>query len=126
MDEVQRLIMKVEGEEEIKRLNKQLEVQREEVVKLQAAQKAGGVGFNPAQLQAAGAAMVQTTNQIKQLERSTKDYSYTGLQLSYIFDDLANSTGGWERKLASISRDCSRRWVPGPAWRVRSRWSARP
>ena len=54
--------------------------------------------------------IVGLNQQIAQLDHGAKGLAnpQSLLGLSYIFDDLANTTGGWERKLASIGNN-----IPG-------------
>ena len=110
MDEVQRLLLQVEGEEKLKSLNKQLADEREFLLQLKQIQAQGVVGVSPATIEQAAAHMVQLNQQIKELERGTKGLTSPQalLNLSYIFDDLANTSGNWDRKLASISNN-----IPG-------------
>ena len=109
VDEVQRLILKVEGEIELKRLNDQLEKEDAALKKLVAARATGGgSGVSPAAVEAAASSVIKLNTEIGRLQNQFKLSGSSALQLQYVLDDLVNTSGNWERHLASISNN-----IPG-------------
>jgi hypothetical protein len=108
-DEIQNLILNVRGQDELARLNQQLDSESRILNQLAADFRQGNI--SQAQFDAGAQAMagsiVGLNHQIAELDSRARGMgSPQGLlNLSYIFDDLANTTGGWERKLASISNN---------------------
>ena len=108
MDEVQRLLLNIEGKEKLDALNVALAKEQEFLLKLLEIQKQGVVGVNPATIQQAAEKVIALNREIAAAERGTKDFSRSALQLSYVLDDLSNTSGSWTQKLASISNN-----IPG-------------
>lgn len=110
MDDIQRLILQVEGEEKLKSLNAELIKEKDFLKDLLEIQRQGVVGINPADIESSARRMVQLNQQINELSKSSKGLAGTQglLQLQYVMDDLVNTSGNWERHLASISNN-----IPG-------------
>jgi hypothetical protein len=112
MDEVQKIIFDIQNREKLQALNHDLELERNLVVGLNQQLQHGTI--NQGQFAAAALAPAQNiralNKDIAELEKSTKGLMspHGLLNLSYVFDDLSNTTGGWERKLSSISNN-----IPG-------------
>jgi hypothetical protein len=108
VDEVQRLLLQVEGREKLEALNASLAKEMDFLNQLREIQKQGVVGVSPAQIEAAARSVVDLNRQIADVQKGTKDFSGSALQLGYVLDDLTNTSGDWTRKLASISNN-----IPG-------------
>jgi hypothetical protein len=108
VDEVQKLILQVEGQEKLKTLNEELAKERDFLEKLLVIQKQGVVGVNPQDIRNAAERMVNLNTEIARLQTQTRGFGQAALNLQYVLDDLTQTSGGWERKLASISNN-----VPG-------------
>ncbi len=107
MDEVQRLLLQVVGQDKLQALNKELDAENK-LLRDQAEQLRLGtinqVQFSNAVFSSASKAVALNT-EIAKLTRETKNYSQSALQLGYVIDDLANTSGDWTRKLAAISNN---------------------
>ncbi len=108
MDDIQRLILKIEGEDKLKTLNVELGKEEEHLKRLLLIQKQGVVGVNPADIQKAATEVVRLNTAIAATTRETKNFVGSALQLQYVMDDLINTSGDWTRHLASISNN-----IPG-------------
>ncbi len=107
-DEVQRLLIQIDGQDKLKTLNAELARELDYLKQLLVVQKQGVVGVNPATIQQAAGEVVRLNAEIAKVGRETKNYSNSALQLGYVLDDLANTSGSWERHLAAISNN-----IPG-------------
>lgn len=110
MDEIQRLLLKIEGEDKLKSLNVELGKEEDYLKKLLLIQKQGVVGVAPATIDAAAASVVKLNVEIAKTEKATRNFSGSALQLGYVMDDLVNTSGSWERHLSAISNN-----IPGLA-----------
>jgi hypothetical protein len=112
-DEIQNLLLQVKGEVELQRLNDLLKQEKEKLLDLIALQPQtqAGMGRSTAVIEAQAKSILDLNAQIVTLNKEVGRFS-TGaaLQASYILDDLVNSSGNWERHLASISNN-----IPGMA-----------
>lgn len=110
-DIVTRQILKVEGQEEIERLNKELEQEREHLVKLQEIQKQGVVGVNPQDIRDTAQNMVDLEKRINQLRGTTGFNGQGFLGVSYAAQDFISvistdpSGRGLGRALGAISNN---------------------
>ncbi len=109
MDEIQKIILQVENQEKLRELNAELEKEDTLLRQLVRTNAAFSTAPTVAAMEASAAKVRDLNAQIRDLEKSTGTLRTGGLlQLSYVLDDLTNTTGGWERKLASISNN-----IPG-------------
>lgn len=109
MDEIQRIILQVENRDKLEQLNKELKTEEELLLKIIKANQQFPTTQSAAYLQTTAEKVRDLNGQIKDLEKTSGGLRSGGLmQLSYVLDDLTNTTGGWERKLASISNN-----IPG-------------
>lgn len=108
MTEEQELVLKIIGEQQLKELNVQFEKEKELIQ--QATTNFKNLAITQAQYEQVVAASVprlmQLNAEMKALNQEAKSFSgNSGLQLSYVIDDLANTSGNWQRHLASISNN---------------------
>jgi hypothetical protein len=111
VDDIQRLILEVVGEDKLKILTEQLSQEKQLLLDLAAGLRTNAINqatFD-AGAQATAKTMAQLNQQINELQRNTRGASAQGLlQLQYIMDDLINTSGNWDRHIASISNN-----IPG-------------
>lgn len=110
MDEVQRIVMEVLNADRIKELNTMLKDERDTILYLRRELDAGRINNQQYEQSTANVARaIQGINrEMKGLSSQGGISSHSMMQFSYILDDLVNTTGGLERKLASISNN-----IPG-------------
>lgn len=109
MDEIQRIILDVQNKDKLRDLNAELEKEEQLLTQLVRINAAFSTAPTVAAMEAAATKVRDLNQQIGELEKSSGHLRSGGLlQLSYVLDDLANTSGGWERKLASISNN-----IPG-------------
>jgi hypothetical protein len=111
VDDIQRLILEVVGEEKLKILNEQLGQEKQLLLDLATGLRTNAISqaaFDQG-AQATAKTMAQLNQQIRELQSNARGASAQGLlQMQYIMDDLINTSGNWERHLASISNN-----IPG-------------
>jgi hypothetical protein len=107
MDEIHRIILETVNKDKIEQLDSVLSLQQQKILAVNEAFQQGAISqqaFEAATV-AAGTRMAAVNAQIDSLKASTRDFSQSGLRLSYVIDDLTNTTGGWERKIAAIGNN---------------------
>jgi hypothetical protein len=107
-DEVQELILKVQGQLELNALNLKLKEEAgllaEAILKLK--QAGGSHAGLEAEVQKLGTSTLALNKQLAAMGTHATGFSgQGGLQMSYVLDDLLNTTGKWEHKLAAISNN---------------------
>lgn len=113
-DEIQRLILEVQGKEKVEALNKELREWEQELTGLATKLRNGAMGQEEFAQKARDTAVVMqmVKDQIKEVGEQAGQAARGGgnslLQFQYILDDLINTSGGFERKLAAISNN-----IPG-------------
>lgn len=111
MDQVDKLILQVQGQTELKQMKEALDAEQKSLAALIDQFKTGLVAqqtFANASRYSAER-ILDLREQIEKLEKSSGVLRQQGLlQLQYVLDDLVNTSGSWERKLASISNN-----IPG-------------
>jgi hypothetical protein len=107
-DEVQNLILKIIGDEKLSVLNAELD--KEAKLIKQATADLREMTISEQQFEAVIMSsypkLEKLNGEIKNLSREAKQFSgQGGIQLAYVMDDLANTSGNWQRHLASISNN---------------------
>jgi hypothetical protein len=102
------LILKIEGEEKLAKLNQDLASEELALKNLVLLKNQGAGGLNPAAIEASAAKVIQLTKEVNQAKFSLASFQGSALQLQYVMDDLVNTSGDWTRHLASISNN-----IPG-------------
>src|ERR1700761_3721726 len=100
MDEIQNLILQVQGQVALESLNKELSNERQNLVGLVKQLNDGTIGQAAFELHAQTLArrMVPLNDEIAKLNAQAKQFSgQSGLQLGYVMDDLVNTSGDWQR-----------------------------
>jgi len=113
MDQTDKLILQVQGQEQVKELKKELDLWDSALRQLNEQLKLGAISQQQfdAQARLLAGDIVRLEGEIRKLEKSSGTLRSQGLlQLQYVLDDLVNTTGGWERKLSAISNN-----IPGLA-----------
>lgn len=113
MDQIDKLILQTQGQEEVKRLKADLDLWDGALRQLDEALKQHHISQQQfdADAKIAAGNIVRLRDEITKLEKATGGFrSGALLQLQYVMDDLINTSGSWERKLASISNN-----IPGLA-----------
>jgi hypothetical protein len=111
MTEEEEIILKIVGEVQLKDLNAELVKHKQALTDATVALREGTLSeaAYEAQVTAALPRMVELNREIGQMNVQAKSFSgQGGLQLGYIMDDLVNTTGGFERKIAAINNN-----IPG-------------
>lgn len=105
MDEIQRLIMQVEGQAKIEALTKDLDVQKRAMADLVAQYKAGqiSIGQYSSSMMTAATRAVPLANGIKEAEKSIGSLGPAMLQASYIVQDFTSSLSGGQGLARAIS-----------------------
>lgn len=108
--EVQQLIFELIGESKLREFVKELEKEKEAVRAASAELRKGKITLDEFSEQAGASALkiMGLNQQIKGLGPVSAGNSQALLQFQYILDDLVNTSGGFERKLAAISNN-----IPG-------------
>jgi hypothetical protein len=106
--EEEQLILKIVGEEKLAALNAELAKETKLVTDATTAFRT--LGMSQAQYEQIVATQIpklmDLNGQIKELNVQAKSFSgQGGIQLGYVFDDLVNTSGNWQRHLASISNN---------------------
>lgn len=106
-DELQRIILEVVNADRIKALNEQLEDERKAIRFIKAELDAGRASQQQYESATRGLArnIKALNDEIRSLQRQGGVSGHSILQFQYILDDLLNTTGGLERKLAAISNN---------------------
>jgi hypothetical protein len=111
VDEVQRIIFETQNQDKLRAATHDLELEKDALLKLSTELRNGTI--NQAQFDAGAARMASRvrdlTKDVAELTKQTRQFSSGSLlQLQYVMDDLVNTSGNWERHLASISNN-----IPG-------------
>lgn len=110
VDEVQRLILEVKGDDALKLLNNELAKEKEHLKDLRLLHGLEPVSANWELVVQSRQKIADLNKEIANIGASSKRAASPAglLQLQYVLDDLVNTSGNWERHLASISNN-----IPG-------------